>query len=939
MNHRGRWRIGALASAIALLGSLASLEVHALSLGRITVHSALGEPLRGEIEITDINPEEASSLKVGIASAEAFQAAGLDYPSAATGLEVKLQRRANGKPYLRLNSNRAITEPFVDLILQANWSTGSITRDYTMLFDPPSADASSAAVAPVAPILSQPPETPVISQPQPPVAPAAAPPVREAVTSNPNDPPLPEANRPIPVLKPGAFKPQPTENAAAPTPEPTGNVVAPTPEPKPEPVLKPVPAENTRVFKPVPAKSTPDGGYQVVVKAGDNASKIAAKTKPAEVSLDQMLVALLRGNPAAFISGNINTIKSGAVLDIPGTETVSAIPHTEARQVIVAQSKDFNAFRRKLAQGVSPAPVASADRQLGGNLQADVRDRAVASPAPDILTITKGAVHGKPAGTTEDKIAKGIEANGTSTRVAEVTKNINDLKKLGAGPAPASSPSAVPAMTVPTPSSLAVPTGAQAASSPAATASESVPAASAATSDTAAAVTAPASDVSSAEASLAAASEPALTASVTVAPQPVALKKPVATEPPPEPGLLDQVLDNAVPLLGGVGLLALLGGGFAFLRHRQQKKKKAAPIDSSFLESRLQPDSFFGASGGSRVNTSSDNDGSSMAYTPSQMDASGDVDPVAEADVYLAYGRDEQAEDILKEALHTYPARVAIHAKLLEIYAKRRDFKTFERLAGEAFKLTQGQGSEWASIAELGAELDPANPLYHASGAAPVKNHQHAEAPAAASSAVATPNLPVNPAASVASADMDMDFALDKAPPVAAAIPTPLPSRALQVASPATAIPPASTLDDLDLGLSFDLEPTPAATVPPAPPLEIDTLSNALDFTPTPVAAAPKPIAAPKPAPAPVAPPAHDDGMMEFDLDALSLDLGSSPEKPASATTQSPAEDPLEIKFLLAEEFRSLGDTDGARSLADEVLAKAKGPLKTKVQSFLNALS
>jgi pilus assembly protein FimV len=789
--------------------------------------------------------------------------------------------------------------------------------------------------------------------------------VRKAVTSSSNEPPLPEANRPIPVLKPGAFKPQPTENAvapkpeptenaAAPKPEPTENAAAPKPEPKPEPVFKPVPAENTRVFKPVPAESAPGGGYQVVVKAGDNASKIAAKTKPAEVSLDQMLVALLRGNPAAFISGNINTIKSGAVLDIPSTETVNAIPDTEARQVIVAQSKDFNAFRRKLAERVSAAPVAGADRQIGGNLQANVQDRAVASPAPDILTITKGAVQGKPASTTEDKIAKGLEAKDTSTRVAELTQNISDLNKLGVGPAaaaPAGKPAAVPAVTVLTPSSLPVQAATQAASSPAATASTplSAPltAASGAGLDTAAGAAAPASDASSAAAPLAAASEPALTASATVAPRPVALKKPVVTPPPPEPSLVDQVLDNAVPLLGGVGLLALLGGGFAFLRNRQQKKKKAAPIDSSFLESRLQPDSFFGASGGSRVNTSSENDGSSMAYTPSQMDASGDVDPVAEADVYLAYGRDEQAEDILKEALHTYPARVAIHAKLLEIYAKRRDIKTFERLAGEAFKLTQGQGSEWATIAELGAELDPANPLYHASGAAPAKN-QHAELPAAAS-AVTAPNVALAPAASVAPAGVDMDFALDEAPsPVVAAIPVaitaPSPSMAPPVASPATAIPPASTLDDLDLGLSFDLDPAPAAAIPPAPPLEIDTLSNALDFTPTPtpVAATPKPSAAPKPAPAPApaASPA-DDGMMEFDLDALSFDLGSSPAKPASASApaESPAEDPLEIKFLLAEEFRSLGDTDGARSLADEVLAKAKGPLKTKVQSFLNALS
>jgi FimV-like protein len=54
---------------------------------------------------------------------------------------------------------------------------------------------------------------------------------------------------------------------------------------------------------------------------------------------------------------------------------------------------------------------------------------------------------------------------------------------------------------------------------------------------------------------------------------------------------------------------------------------------------------------------------------------------------------------------------------------------------------------------------------------------------------------------------------------------------------------------------------------------------------------------------------------------------------------EASSDDPLETKFLLAEEFRSLGDTDGARSLAEEVLAEAKGPLKVKAQAFLNALS
>ena len=167
-------------------------------------------------------------------------------------------------------------------------------------------------------------------------------------------------------------------------------------------------------------------------------------------------------------------------------------------------------------------------------------------------------------------------------------------------------------------------------------------------------------------------------------------------------------------LAGGAALLVLLA---AFGIYRSRQRKNAVSVDSSFLESRLQPDSFFGASGGQRIDTNEANvTGSSMVYSPSQLDAAGDVDPVAEADVYLAYGRDLQAEEILKEAIRVSPTRVAIHGKLMEIYAKRRDTKAFEMVAVEAFNLTRGQGVEWAHMAEMGRELDPSNPMYQPGG-------------------------------------------------------------------------------------------------------------------------------------------------------------------------------------------------------------------------------
>jgi pilus assembly protein FimV len=92
------------------------------------------------------------------------------------------------------------------------------------------------------------------------------------------------------------------------------------------------------------------------------------------------------------------------------------------------------------------------------------------------------------------------------------------------------------------------------------------------------------------------------------------------------------------------------------------------------------------------------------------------VDPVAEADVYLAYGRDLQAEEILKEALLTHPGRISVHRKLAEIYAKRRDARALDAIATEAHALTQGDGPDWQAIVSLGAELDPNNPMYKPGG-------------------------------------------------------------------------------------------------------------------------------------------------------------------------------------------------------------------------------
>ena len=928
-----RWHVSALALSATVAVGAFSPQAHALALGRITVQSALGEPLRADIDIPEITPEEAASLRATVASPEAFRAAGLEYNSAMGSLVITLQQRPGGRMFLRLTSDRSVNEPFIDLILEANWSSGRIVRDYTMLFDPP----NLRPAAPAAPSVAQVPTAPI---------------ARPAATA-PSQAPVPQA----PAVTPGI--------ATRPSPTPAPRPVAPAPAPVQQAAPRPAP----------PAAD----GRKVTVQAGDTAGKIAAANKPASVSLDQMLVALLRANPDAFIAGNINRVKAGAVLDLPSAEQAALVEPGEAGRTVVAQSRDFNEFRRKLAEGVPTSQVAAADRQASGRLQAKVEDKKPAAAAPDKLTLSKSAVQAKAA---EDKIAKERQNKEAAARVAELNKNIAELSKLGTATSATPAAPASPAATAASKPGVAVASGA-AATAPVAPVAP--PVAAPASAPVAAATPAA---VAAAVAASAAASAPAPTAAPAVATAPPA-SAPAAAKPPapkpvpapaPEPTLVDELLDNPLIPAAVAALLALVLG-FVFYRARQ--RKKSTQVDSSFLESRLQPDSFFGASGGQRIDTNEGGPtGSSMVYSPSQLDAAGDVDPVAEADVYLAYGRDLQAEEILKEALRTNPQRVAIHGKLLEIYSKRRDAKAFEMVATEAYSLTRGEGPEWEHICELGQELDPSNPMYRPGGqpAGGTGTVAMAAIPAASghdfSMATATHVLPPDAAQAAAPSvdlDLDLDFSLgDDEPSGLNTGPDLLSTAPMQleptVAFNASPLQEPSSID-MDFGSgTVALPPTAVPDLPPmatepvrlsAPDLTLseNELSFSLDGLDLPPATPP---AASKTAP-PAAPAAEDSGMIEFDMGALSLDLGSPPTaSPASdaleplpsladaaETAGSPlstgfddsGSDPLATKLALAEEFNAIGDPDGARSLAEEVVAEASGALKVRAQKFLAELA
>ena len=846
MKHRrlnaGRFALSGLAIATACLWGLSA---HALGLGQLRVQSALGEPLRAEIDITSLSAEEAGTLTLRVASPDAYRAAGVDYNPVLPGTQVQLLKRSDGRSYLRVTSDRAVVEPFVDVILEMNWASGRLVREYTVLLDPPGTPSNMAAApAPsVAPVISAAPAAPVAPTPR--AAAPAAPVVAAA---------------------------QAPERRAAPRPE------------------APPPAPRAAAAPAAPQAPAAAGVDQYRVRPGDSLSRIARNLQPQSVSLDQMLVALFRGNPDAFVANNMNRLKAGEVLTVPSAEAAKQIAEPEAREVIRAQSADFDAYRQQLASGVRTQKTDEPTRQATGSVQAAVQDnKQAASPTPDKLTLSQGAVK---ASAPEAAMAKDAEKKDNATRVAELSRNVEELKRLQGEAAGAKGAAAA----------VAGASAAAAAAPPLAAA----PAAPASAPLVAAVPVAPVVPVAPASAPVVVAAAPAAPpAAAPKAPAPA----PAAAE---EPGLLDSITDNPMLLPGAGVLIALLAGFGAYrLRGRLRKGER----ETSFLESRLQPDSFFGASGGQRIDThdaapsSSSSSASSMSYSLSQLDAIGDVDPVAEADVYLAYGRDLQAEEILKEAMRANPDRLAVRSKLLEVYAKRRDTKGFELLAGQLFALTGADSEDWRKAQELGRSIDPDNPLYAPGGQPDMIEREggrlveplDATTQPHSVQAKAGPITEPGSLDAVPNLDLDLDLELDGRTSSDAS-----PS-ALEVTRPFTT--GAAIADDA----AFSLE-LPGAGKPGAEP---SAGAGALDF---------------------------DLGELTLDDDkpgghkgAAAADDDFAASLPAFELGGDDA-DPLARKLELAEEFRQIGDMEGARDLLEEVVASADGTLKAKAQGMLASL-
>jgi len=900
--HRLTWS----ASLVAL--AFIPIEGYALGLGRVNVLSALGAPLKAEIDITAISPAEASSLKAKVASQEVYRSAGIDFNQVLSNVTITLEQRSSGKQYLRITSNSAVTEPFIDAILDIKWSSGQLVREYTMLFDPPEMVSSSTRLQNTPP----PAVTPVAMDAPPPRSPSPAPSAvspasndESDVLADAGDDDALDAVDEAPPAKPvQAAAPKPAQPVTQKKAAPETVAATPKAEPKAAPAKKP----NVEA-KPVPVEAKNQAPAATVktiaVKPGDTLSSLAEKHRTEGVSLDQMIVGLYRNNTNAFIGENMNRMKAGVVLKVPAAETSQQNSPADARRIIVAQSADFEAFRERLAGATTTRVPAVAKQQVTGTVEAEVKDQqAIQAAAPNKLTLSKGGMKSSEA----DSIAASRAEAEATARVEELSRTKDELDKLkeqiiqakpkentdSSGPLVANSETlADPVKSDEDLSDLAIADG-----------NDSV--------------------IEATEL------EP-----VQAEPAPVPAPAPVqVAEPEPAGPTLAERFDslkrqfhvNPGVIAGVAAVLALLGAGFLFWRSR----RKSDVSETSFLESRLQPDSFFGASGGQRVDTRDAAGPSSMSYSLSQLDAIGDVDPLAEADVYLAYGRDLQAEEILKEALRSTPERLPIHTKLMEVYAKRRDSKGVEQVAKGLLALTNGEGPDWLRAKELGLSVDPGNPLYKSVAPIAIADDSGGvvqESPAVDQTApfarsISQPSEPVVSAKSDADdsafGDIDLDISLPPTPEMLgqdASEPVALP----ELRHPEQAVAEAKASEESEgLDFEFDID----ATLPP--------------------------VSSAKSSPPP-----------EFDLSSISLDLDDEPAEevsesepllpvadtlPAALDSRAPltaemVSDPMQRKLELAQEFMQIGDADGARELLAEVTAEGKPETIAKARQLLDKLS
>ena len=340
---------------------LAAGNSWALGLGQIQVKSKRNQPLVAEIPIISTTPGELAALQARLASPETFRRIGLSPPSGiAADLQFSLGSDGKGRPVIRVTTLKPVDQGALNFLIEVDWGSGRLVREYSALVDTP--DTAAAGVQPSVQ-LPQAPEANVVQRPQPAL-------------------PMPAA---IPAVPPPAPTPAPvaatSNNAAAPEPAPAVSA----PEPLPAPVAIAA-ASPTNTNTAAPAQYGP-------IKRGETLSKIAnAVGLRNAFSLDQSMLALLRANPDAFLGDDINRLRSGAILRVPGHDDVAKIDASEASQVVRQQMQQWQQARHAVRQpdaAAAPKPAPTPVATDAGSDNAVGKSEAASNVKPSVKPVAK----------------------------------------------------------------------------------------------------------------------------------------------------------------------------------------------------------------------------------------------------------------------------------------------------------------------------------------------------------------------------------------------------------------------------------------------------------------------------------------------------------------------------------------------------------------------
>jgi FimV N-terminal domain len=689
--------VRSLTFAVALALGTVSIPAYALGLGDIKTASALNQEFKADIALLSVAKGELDGVQVKLASADEFEKAGIERPFYLTLLKFKPERLPDGRAVIRVTSDFPIREPFLDFLVEINWPKGRLIREYTVLLDPP-------------------------------------------VTTRRRAPQVRTASAPVS-----------TSRAAATPRGETPSVVA-------------------------------GKGEYGPVRANETLWSIARKLRPKGASMQQMMIALHRANPDAFIEGDINRLKRGQVLRVPSADEVLSLSRAEARRAYRQAQAQWLAWRSERMQQAAGRKAATsqgpAGTTLGGEPQSELRiatarpegkGEAGASEIRGDETIDD--IKRKLLLARENAEASRLESESLRNEVDELQKRLDEMRRLlmlkddqlarlqaqtresldtGAERQTAESrqaPAQEP-VTRETVENVPVEDAAQAVSEGASLIEPDLIAAADAVVEEAnvpgggaaqavdqpepAAGTTRAAGEARREAVAENTEERASSAAADSAQSPTGSSAQTIEVPPVSEDLdiVTLLRDNLLIVAAGGGALALLLVLLGIRRKRAAAEEEEAfddllvsppdeesavdasadtpVVDADEKEGEVDEDSLFGQEATSLLSD----------FTPSEMnplgDETGEVDPISEADVYIAYGRYQQVEDLLKQAMRRDPDRLALKQKLLEVYYATRNVAAFNELAESMVENGQDivDPDAWSRICEMGREIAPDNSLY-----------------------------------------------------------------------------------------------------------------------------------------------------------------------------------------------------------------------------------